>query len=99
MKRSESNGVRTIFKKYAVQKKAIREANKILGKSGKRICRYTGQLLDLNDKNFHKLTCDEHGYQSVSKLGSKLYREGALEVKDSDKTYEQHDRSGKKTAS
>lgn len=98
MNRSESNTKRTVFKKYAVSKKAIRDANKVLGESGLRICRYTGELLELNDKNFNKLSKDKYGYQGVSKLGLKLYRSGALEVKATDTPYKQHDRSSKKTA-
>ena len=98
MNRGESNSKRTVFKKYAVNKADLRAANRVLGKSGVRICRYTGTLLELNDENFNKLKSDKFGYQSVSKLGLQLYRDGFLEVKESDKMYKQHDRSGRKTA-
>lgn len=73
--------------KAGISNTAIREANKILGESGKRICKYTGQLLDLNEKNFNRNGNDMFGFQQVSKLGMALYHSDSLEVKVEDETY------------
>ena len=97
MNRSESNSKRTQIKKHAINKNAIRTANKHLGEKGLRICRYTGEILKLNANNFNKLSSDKFGFQSVSKLGLKLYRDGKLEVKATDKPYQQHNKSKKVT--
>ena len=91
MTRSESNSKRTNIKKSAISKKAIKQANNLLGQHGVRICKYTGELLELNSTNFHKLSSDKYGFQGISKLGHKLYRDGQLEVKQSDRDYIQHD--------
>lgn len=83
---------RTIIKKSAIKADSIRRANNILGTHGKRLCKYTGELLDLNTRNFARSTDDQFGFQLISKLGKKLYQQGALEVKSSDRQYKQYDK-------
>ena len=73
--------------KAGITNSAIRNANAILAKSGKRICKYSGLLLDLNDKNFNKNGNDAYGFQQVSKLGMALYHTNSLEAKTRDKVY------------
>lgn len=91
MNRSKSNTTRTQIKKSAITRASIRKTNVLLGPLGKRLCKYTGELLDLNATNFHKLRSDPFGFQSISKLGHQLYRDGQLEVKSEDRQYLEHD--------
>ena len=76
-----------VILKAGITNSAIREANAILAKSGKRICKYSGLIFDLNDKNFNKNGNDAYGFQQVSKLGMKLYHSHSLEAKTRDKVY------------
>lgn len=87
-----NNVGRTNIKKSAITKKALKEANVILGLAGQRLCKYTGELLELNATNFHKSKSDFYGFQPVSKLGKKLYNTGLLEVKEIDRTYLRFDK-------
>ena len=75
------------IKKAGISNSAIREANRYLAIYDKRICKYTGELLDLNDKNFNKNGNDAAGFQQVSKLGMQLYHAHSREVKARDKAY------------
>lgn len=86
------------IKKAGINNSAIREANKVLAKSGKRLCKYTGELLDLNDKNFNKNANDESGFQQVSKLGMYLYHNEMLEVKAEDESYRRNQNKKAKLA-
>ena len=81
-----TNNSNTIVK-AGINNNAIREANKFLAIFAKRICKYTGELLDLDDSNFNKNANDATGFQQVSKLGMQLYHSGSLEVKSEDVDY------------
>ena len=88
---------RTTIKKNAIERNAISKVNRILEKKGLRLCRYSGKLLELNSDNFSVNNADRSGFQSVSKLGAKLYRDGLLEVKETDRPYRQYEGSKRVT--
>ena len=79
--------------KAAISNSAIREANKILALSGKRICKYTGELLALNAKNFNKNKLDAFGFQQVSKTGMYLYHNASLDAIVETQPYERNQRA------
>ena len=70
--------------KVSVNAKDLTRANKYLAATGYRICRYTGELLTLTEKNFYKNSLDSTGFEQMSKKGKAAYNEGRLRaiVKD-----------------
>ena len=71
----------------SINTKAIKKANKYLGSAGYRICIYTGELLTLTAKNFHKMSSDQFGFQPISKVGKELYNNFSLEAKTDNQPY------------
>ena len=72
----------------SINTKAIKRANKYLGSAGYRICIYTGELLTLTSKNFHRMASDQFGFQPVSKVGKAIYNsDGLLAKTDVDQYY------------
>ena len=76
-----NNKNRNVIKTASVNAKDLVRANKYLGSAGYRICAYTGELLRLNSKNFHKMSSDQFGFQPISKVGKAIYNSDALEAK------------------
>ena len=70
--------------------KDLKKANKYLGSAGYRICAYTGKLLTLNSKNFHKMAADQFGFQPISKEGKALYNSDKLVAKETATNYERN---------
>lgn len=71
-----------VISRVSVDSKDLTRANKYLAATGYRICRYTGQLLTLNTKNFYRNSNDSTGFEQMSKEGKKLYNNGWLYAND-----------------
>ena len=85
-----NNKNRNVIKKVAVNKKDLVRANKYLGSAGYRICAYTGDLLTLTSKNFHKMESDQFGFQPISKAGKELYNNNKLDAVIESQPYERN---------
>ena len=73
--------------RVSVNAKDLTRANKYLASTGYRICRYTGELLTLTEKNFYRNSNDSTGFEQMSKFGKKLYNNGLLFANDNTANY------------
>lgn len=73
--------------KVSVDAKALTRANKYLAATGYRICRYTGELLRLTEKNFYRNENDSTGFEQMSKKGKALFNQGRLRAATKDTFY------------
>lgn len=85
-----NNKNRNKIVKVAVTAESLKKANRYLAAAGYRICAYTGEILTLTAKNFHRMAADPRGFQPISKVGKELYNNNSLDAIVETQPYERN---------